>query len=234
MSYADGQVLIIVQVDDWLKDGWISVQPIHVQQVSSRSPVEYKFRHVPHATSPLGVVHFTTASPCLDMGFDFLKRLSAVPHSSLNAFPRPVKTVTNRNIHVRILLKHGHFQVSYGKSQRTVPRKIDRFAGRVRAKGVITVRFKRRQSRRFQQRLERDQRHPSSVLPAVRAIRFHRSHTVCRSTTVHISIPFMQCYCKYPRLYRLSIFSILYHMPGVAILKNDLPLAYFGKPTAGS
>jgi len=99
--------------------------------------------------APLGVVEFTASTSCLHVGFDFRKRFSSVPHGSLDAFPRPVKTVTNGDIHRRILLKHGHFQVSYGKGQRTFPSIIDRYTGRIRAKSVITVRFKRRQSRRF-------------------------------------------------------------------------------------
>src|SRR5690606_15208741 len=79
-----------------------------------------KRRHVPHATSLLGVVHFTTATPRLNMGFDFRQRISALFHSFHDSFPRPVKTVTNGDIHVRILLQDGNFHVSCGKGQRTV------------------------------------------------------------------------------------------------------------------
>jgi len=79
------------------------------------------------------------------------------------------------------------------EGQRTVQRKIDRHTGRVRAKGVISVRDERCQSRRFQQRLERHQRHASSVLPAVWTTRFDCFLTVCRSTTVHIYFPSLSC-----------------------------------------
>jgi len=123
---------------------------------SATANLSDKLCHVAHATSPLRIVDLTAATPCLDVGFDFLQRLPAVLYGLQDAFPRPVKAVAHGNIQARILLKHRHFQVSHEKGQRTVQRKIDRFTERVRAKDIISVRDERCQSRRFQQGLERD------------------------------------------------------------------------------